>query len=97
MEDGLVPTRQQDNGSVPQHAPVPACPLADLPEPLHQYIHGLEQRIVILEAEQKRFIEALRNAGAMLFSNSGPMKMFAAAFPKEMKAKLQEFFKGVGS
>jgi len=92
MEDGLVPTRQQDNGGSPQPALV--CPLADLPRPVHDYIHNLESRIMILEQEQKRFVDALRNAGAMLFENSGPMKMFAAVFPKEMKAKLLEFFKG---
>ena len=70
------------------------CALADLPENVHQYIHALERRISNVEIEQKRFMDALIKAGAVLFENPA-MKMFSAAFPKDVKAKLQEVFKGV--
>lgn len=82
----LTPT----NGTVVPPATV-SCPLENLPEELHHYIHGLEHRIVHLEAEQKRFTDALKNAGNFLF-NSPQGKMIAIAFPKEMQERLREFF-----
>lgn len=67
------------------------CPLEGIPQPLHEYVHRLEARIVVLEAEQKRFTDALVNAGEFLFKNPAS-KMMLAAFPKEMQTKLKDFF-----
>lgn len=75
------------NGSVLSSA----CPLNDLPPAQHEYIHALEQRIVKMELEQKRFSEALIKAGQFIFDS--PMsKMFLSAMPKEAQTKLREFF-----
>jgi hypothetical protein len=81
-------TATPTNGAAPTTAP---CPLENLSPETHQYIHALEQRITILEAEQKRFTDALKNAGNFLF-NSPHGKMIAIAFPKEMQERLREFF-----
>lgn len=84
------------NGSGASAAPVtsPDCLLSALPSDVHAYIHSLESRIVHLEAEQKRFMDALVFAGKMLFENPS-FKMISIALPKDMKTKLQEFFKGI--
>lgn len=98
MDSDLAATVTDTNGSGSATASASVevltpCDLSVLPTPAHQYIHALEQRIIALEAEQKRFMNALQYAGKMLFDNSA-MKMFSSAFPKEVKAKLQEFFNG---
>ena len=84
------------NGSGSPAAPTtsPDCPLSSLSSDVHAYIHSLEARIVHLESEQKRFMDALVFAGKMLFENPS-FKMISMALPKEMKTKLQEFFKSV--
>ena len=69
----------------------PPCPLNDLPQEVHEYLHKLESRIVKLESEQKRFTDALLQAGKFIFDNPAS-KMMLAAFPKEAQAKLREFF-----
>jgi hypothetical protein len=82
----------QKEGFAPDFASLP-CPLNDLSPELHQYIHGLEHRIVHLESEQKRFTNALLGAGKFIFDNPAS-KMMLAAFPKEAQNKLREFFAG---
>jgi hypothetical protein len=69
------------------------CPFSGLPQETHDYLHKLEARVQHLESEQKRFTDALVNAGQFIFNNPAS-KMMLAAFPKEVQAKLKEFFNG---
>jgi hypothetical protein len=70
---------------------LPVCPLENLPQELHQYIHAMESRIAHLELEAKRFEDALLKAGQFIFDS--PMsKIMLAAFPKEAQNKLRETF-----
>lgn len=94
MNDLQAPVSTNGNDLTPVSAPV--CALSELPQDVHAYIHSLESRIVHLEAEQKRFMDALVFAGKMLFENPS-FKMISMALPKEMKTKLQEFFAGIKS
>jgi hypothetical protein len=52
---------------------------------------SLEERVAILEAEQKRFTDALIKAGEFIF-NSPQGKMISMAFPKAMQEAIKEFF-----
>jgi hypothetical protein len=54
-------------------------------------IATLEQRLVKIEAEQKKFMEALVYAGKFLMENPAS-KMILMSLPKEMKTRLTEFF-----
>ena len=92
MNDLEIPASTNGNDLAPASTPV--CILSALPPDVHAYIHSLESRIGHLEAEQKRFMDALIFAGKMLFENPS-FKMISMALPKEMKTKLQDFFKSV--
>lgn len=87
-------TEERSNGAgLPSGGSVPSlpCPLNDLPSDVHQYIHGLQQRIDALEKEQLRFTNALKKAGEFIF-NSPQGKMILMAFPKEMQEGLRGYF-----
>jgi len=86
LDSEMVPT----NGAA---SSLPPCPLENLPLELHQYIHGLENRVARLEAEQARMSAAMINAGKFIFE-SAQGKMVMMAFPKEMQNRLREFFSG---
>lgn len=69
------------------------CPLNDLPENLHHYIHALETRIAKLESDRDRFESALVNVGKFIFDS--PMsKMMLMALPKDAQEKLRGYFGG---
>ena len=92
MGDSLQAVPPNGAGLVSPAAPaLPPCIFEGLPAPVHEYLHRLESRVVLLEAEQKRFTDALLNAGKFLFENPAS-KMMLAAFPKDVQTKLREFF-----
>jgi len=95
MTPDMVPTEvaAPGNGAVPLAAPLATCILAELPTDVHHYIHGLEQRIFALEAEQKRFGENIIKMGKFFF-DSPQGKMILIAFPKAMQDGLRDFFAG---
>jgi hypothetical protein len=87
----LSTLKPPENGAAPDNVPAeaaPIFPLSDIDE-----IRNLQQRVRNLEAEQKRFTDALQYAGKFLFSNPAS-KMILMSLPKEMKEKLQEYFSG---
>lgn len=92
-----------DNGERSLGAPR-SCTCVDSPAPLminfatpedaikaQQLFESFEARLAKVEAEQKRFTDALLGAGKMMFENP-QFKMITMAFPKDVKQKLQEFF-----
>jgi hypothetical protein len=69
------------------------CPLNSLPQEIHSYIHSLEQRITAMETEQVAQKQRLMDAGKFIYNN--PMtKMFLSSAPKDIQARLKEFFGG---
>jgi hypothetical protein len=58
---------------------------------LEQRCAQLTDRCERLETEQRRFMDALIQAGKFLFSNPAT-KMITMSLPKEMKLSLQKFF-----
>lgn len=91
MDTHSLPSSNSAEPLVNGAAPSPLCPLNDLPENLHHYIHALEQRIVKLESDRDRFEQALLNVGKFIFDS--PMsKMMLAALPKEAQQKLRGYF-----
>jgi hypothetical protein len=89
MEHTLAEVTNGNGTALPDVAPT--CPLNDLSQGVHEYIHKLENRVTKLESEQLRFTNALINAGKFIFDNPAS-KMMMAAFPKEVQTKLREFF-----
>ena len=53
----------------------------------------LENRVAVLEAEQKRFMESLQFAGKFIFNNPAS-KMITMSLPKEVQQKLKDYFRG---
>lgn len=83
------PQNGSDNGAITGIAPSNFSP-----EQIHviaQRCDDLTNRVAILEAEQKRFMDALKFAGEFLMKNPAS-KMILMSLPKEVKAKLQETF-----
>lgn len=83
----------QTNGAVavPPTAATAPCPLNDLPQNVHGFLHTLEGRVQKLEADRDRFETALMNVGKFIFDS--PMsKMMLAALPKEAQEKLRGYF-----
>jgi hypothetical protein len=88
----LQPVREADMPPSGSSASVPvACPLQNVSPELHQYIHGLEQRIVELEAKTLRFENAIHGLGNFIFTSSQG-KMILMALPKAAQEKLREVF-----
>jgi hypothetical protein len=75
-----------------------APPLADSAAVLsvEDRIAALEAKVLELEAEKTRFMNALQYAGKFIFENPAS-KMLLMSLPKEMKTKLQAWFSGVKS
>lgn len=82
----------RDGNGIPAAEPV-AVPssLSENPRTLENRIALLEEKIIRLEAEHARFINALHFAGKFIMTNPAS-KMILMSLPKEMKEKLQQYF-----
>ena len=70
---------------------VAVCPLNDLPQNLHQYLHALNDRVTALETNAAEQHARLLAMGKRIFSMP-QTKMMLAAFPKDMQNAIREFF-----
>ena len=66
---------------------LPGCPIDGLiPPPVHEYIHGLEKKILEMDARLARF----ENAMMELAKAAVEHPMVSMGMPKEMKAALRQ-------